>query len=80
MRLIDQTPADYVTSQVARITEHDTVADIRMALHLTVTSLAQVIADDVAARDEPWPATVARYTEARDRYRALVELEEARRG
>jgi hypothetical protein len=70
--LIDQTPAVYVTREVARMTEHDPTVDSQMALHMITTSCAQVIADDVAAGERPWPPTVARYVEARDRYRAAV--------
>lgn len=79
MRLIDQTPADAVKLVIAQLTEHGDM-DRRAALHLELTSLAQVIADDVAAGEMPFGPTVARYVYARDQYRALVETQEASRG
>jgi len=71
-RLIDQTPADYVAREVARLTEHDATVDTQLALHMTTTALAQVIADDIAVGETAYPPTVARYVEARDRYRQVV--------
>jgi hypothetical protein len=78
-RLIDATPADYIEAQVAQITEHDTGYDRQAALHLEYTSLAQVIADDIADGCDAWPATVAKYVYARDAYRACVTAREATR-
>ena len=78
--LIDQTPAVYIDREVARLTEHDTTIDTQLALHMTCTSLAQVIADDIAAGEVAWGPTVARYVEARDRYRQVVADRNASRG
>jgi len=79
LRLIDQTPAAYIEAQVAQITEHDTGYNRQSALHLEMHSLASVIADDVAAGIDAWPATVARYVYARDAYAAAAAAAEARR-
>jgi hypothetical protein len=78
-RTIDQTPAAYIENAVARMTEHDTSLDRQFALHLEVTSLAQVIADDIADGEDAWPPTVARYVYARDEYRKCVTAREATR-
>lgn len=78
--LIDQNPASYIDRQVAILTENDTSIDQQFALHMTVTSLAQVIAEDVVDGETPWPPTVARYIEARNRYRAMLLDRESHRG
>jgi hypothetical protein len=79
VKLIDSTPADafglpadFVNAEVARHTEWDIQMDRQAALHLLVTSLAQVIADDIAAGELAYGPTVARYVYARDAYRAIV--------
>jgi hypothetical protein len=70
--LIDRTPAEQIEFHVARMTEHDASMDRQMALHLELTSIAQVIADDVACGEHAWPATVDRYVYARDEYRKCL--------
>ena len=79
-KLIDQTPAAYIEGETARLCEHDTSLTRQFALHLVTTSTAQVIADDIAAGEQPFGPTVARYVYARDQYRECLLRREASRG
>ena len=68
------TPAEYIEGHTAFMAEHDPKMTRRDALHLQVTSLAQVIADDIAAGEDAYPATVDRYVYARDEYKKAAGL------